>query len=70
MHLVPDDGFEHDASHVSMNCPCEPYREEIPSLDGLYFGSMIRHRDMRVPSHVPEDWLDDFPRDLQHRVAD
>jgi hypothetical protein len=59
VHLVPDDGFDHDTSHVSMNCPCQPYPEEIPSLGGLYFGSMIRHREMGMPDHVPEDWTTD-----------
>lgn len=59
MHLVPDDGFDHDTDHVSMKCPCEPYLEELPGLGGLYFGSMIRHRDMRVPDHVPGDWTEE-----------
>jgi hypothetical protein len=58
MHLVPDDGFEHDTSHVSMNCPCDPYLEAIPQLDGLDYSSMIRHREMRVPDHFPEEWAE------------
>jgi hypothetical protein len=64
MHLVPDDGFDHDTSHVSMKCPCGPYLEEIPAtLGGLYFGSMIRHREMRVPDHVPDEWIDQVADD-------
>ena len=60
MHLVPDDGFDHDTSHVSMDCPCDPYLEEIPlTLGGIYWGSMIKHREMRVPDHVPEDWAEE-----------
>ena len=59
MHLVPDDGFEHDTSLVSMNCPCDPYLEAIPELGGLYCGSMIRHREMRVLDHFPEEWVEE-----------
>ena len=60
MHLVPDDGFDHDTSHVSMDCPCDPYLEEIPlTLGGIHWGSMIKHREMRVPDHVPEDWAEE-----------
>jgi hypothetical protein len=33
-------------------------------LGGLHFGSMIRHREMGVPDHVPEDWkADQVPGD-------
>ena len=59
MHLVSDDGFEHETAHVSMKCPCGPYPKEIPDLVGLYLGSRVTHRDMRVPDHVPEEWIEE-----------
>ena len=53
MHVVPDDGFDHDTSHVSMSCPCDPYLEPLP----IFGGSAIMHREMKVPDHVPESWV-------------
>ena len=65
MHLLPDDGFEHDTAQAAMTCPCEPYLESIPvTLGGLYSGSVIKHRDMRVPDRIPRDWFDESADDL------
>ena len=53
MHIVPDDGFDHDTSHVSMNCPCNPYLEPLR----VFGGSAITHREMKVPDHFPRSWV-------------